>query len=112
EKEIIVNNAYRWFLGLGLYDSVPDHSTISYNRKHRFRDTSVFQDIFDEVVQLAIDERFVGGRVLVTDATHIQASANKNKYKTVLVEESPQEYLKELEAAVNEKREQNGKQPF
>lgn len=109
ERDITVNVAYRWFLGLGLHDKVPDHSTISYNRKHRFRDTSVFQDLFDEVVQLAVDQRFVGGRVLATDSTHIRASANKNKYNTVWVEESPREYLEELEAAVNEKREQHGK---
>ena len=35
EKEIRVNVAYRWFLGLNLTDSVPDHSTISWNRRTR-----------------------------------------------------------------------------
>ncbi len=37
EQEVKVNVAYRWFLGLGFSDSVPDHSTISQNRRRRFK---------------------------------------------------------------------------
>jgi len=85
EQEIIPHAAYRWFLGLGLTDPVPDHSTISWNRTKRFVDTDVFQEIFDEVVQLAIHHRMVAGRVLVSDSTHIQASANKNRYTIQVV---------------------------
>lgn len=29
EREVQTNLAYRWFLGLGLTDGVPDHTTIS-----------------------------------------------------------------------------------
>ncbi|MFS8215926.1 transposase, partial [Paenibacillus sp. S29] len=46
EREIQTNLAYRWFLGLGLTDKVPDHTTISWNRRTRFKDTTIFQDIF------------------------------------------------------------------
>jgi transposase len=35
EQEIQVNVAYRWFLGLDLDERVPDHSTISQNRRRR-----------------------------------------------------------------------------
>ena len=48
-KDIVVNVAYRWFLGLGLTDSIPNHSTISQNRRRRFKGTDVFQKIFDEI---------------------------------------------------------------
>ena len=34
QKEIEMNVAYRWFLGLKFKDSVPHHSTISWNRQH------------------------------------------------------------------------------
>ncbi|WP_139070854.1 transposase, partial [Paenibacillus sp. KS1] len=54
EREIQTNLAYRWFLGLGLTDKVPDHSTISWNRRTRFKDTDIFQDVFDEIVLQAI----------------------------------------------------------
>ncbi|MFP3513475.1 transposase, partial [Peribacillus sp. SIMBA_075] len=63
EKEIQANIAYRWFLGYSLVDRVPDHSTISFNRKGRFEDTSVFEEIFDETVRQAQAEGFVSGRV-------------------------------------------------
>lgn len=112
EQEVIPNAAYRWFLGLGLRDSVPDHSTISWNRTKRFKDTNVFQDIFDEVVQVAIHHHMVAGRVLVTDSTHIQANANKNRYTMQTVTETPHEYLGELEQAVNEDRELHEKKPL
>ena len=36
EQEIEVNMAYRWFLGLDIGERVPDHSTISQNRRRRF----------------------------------------------------------------------------
>jgi transposase len=112
EQEIIPHAAYRWFLGLGLTDPVPDHSTISWNRTKRFAGTNVFQEIFDEVVQLAIHHRMVAGRVLVTDSTHIQANANKNRYTMQVVTETPHDYLGELEKAVNEDREVHEKKPL
>ncbi|RLM62358.1 transposase, partial [Halorubrum sp. Atlit-9R] len=67
EREVQTNLAYRWFLGLGLTDRVPDHTTISWNRRTRFKDTTVFQDIFDEIVLQAVSHRMIGGRVLISD---------------------------------------------
>ncbi len=112
EQEIIPNAAYRWFLGLSFSDSVPDHSTISWNRNNRFKGTTAFQDIFDEVVHLAIHHHMVAGRLLISDSTHIQANANKNAYTMQVVTDQPHEYLVELEKAVNEDREAHGKKPL
>ena len=52
-------------LGLNINDPVPHHSTISWNRRTRFKDTTIFQDIFDEIVLQAINHDMVGGRVLL-----------------------------------------------
>jgi transposase len=109
EQEINLNIGYRWFLGLGLSQKAPDHTTISWNRRTRFKDTTVFQDIFDEIVRLAIEHRMVAGRVLITDSTHIKAKANKNKYVIQTVEQTPYEYTQELDKAVDEDRKQLGK---
>jgi transposase len=35
-KEVQVDVAYRWFLGMSLTDKVPDASTFSQNRRRRF----------------------------------------------------------------------------
>lgn len=67
EREVQMNIAYRWFLGLNFDDSVPDHTTISWNRRTLFKDTNIFQDIFDEIVVLAMNHRMVSGRALMTD---------------------------------------------
>ncbi|MDN5709296.1 MAG: IS1182 family transposase, partial [Planococcus sp. (in: firmicutes)] len=112
EKEIQANIAYRWFLGYSLVDRVPDHSTISFNRKGRFEDTSVFEEIFDETVRQAQAEGFVSGRVLLSDSTHVKANANKNKFLRVAKTEKVVRYLGELEQAVQQDRAAHGKKPL
>ena len=42
-KEIEVNVAYRWFLGLGFHDPVPHFSTFGKNYKRRFEGTDLFE---------------------------------------------------------------------
>lgn len=97
EQEICVNIAYRWFLGLELGDSVPDHSTISQLRRRKFRGTKVFQEIFDEVVRTCIEAGLVSGKLLLTDSTHILASASKDRREVIEVPDTPSEYMKRLD---------------
>ncbi|MFA7056101.1 MAG: transposase [Candidatus Cloacimonadales bacterium] len=52
-KEIQVNVAYRWFLGFKLTDKIPHSSVFSQNRRRRFTDSSVFQEIFEDIVEQA-----------------------------------------------------------
>ncbi|MBZ9608302.1 IS1182 family transposase [Clostridium estertheticum] len=111
-KEIEVNVAYRWFLGLSLTDTIPDHSTISQNRRRRFKGTDVFQKIFDEVVFKAINLKMVTGKILYTDSTHLKANANKRKLVKIEVEKTPKEYVAELNKAVEEDRINHGKKPL
>ena len=58
-RDIQVNVAYRWFLGLNLTDKIPDASTLSQNRRRRFNDSDVYQNIFDEIVFQAMKKRLV-----------------------------------------------------
>ena len=45
-KEVQVNVAYRWFLGMGLTEKVIHASTLSQNRIRRFNGTDIFERIF------------------------------------------------------------------
>lgn len=108
-REVQCNAAYRWYLRLKLTDKVPDASTLSQNRRRRFRDSDVYQKLFDEIVELAMKRGLVSGEVLYTDATHLKASANKNKFDVVQVEVKPVEYLAQLEQAIEEDRAEEGK---
>ena len=67
-REIEVNVAYRWFLGLRLTDPVFDASTLSRTGGGGTTTTSVAQDIFDRIVEQAIRPGLVDGTVLYTDS--------------------------------------------
>lgn len=116
EQEVKVNLAYRWFLGLDLAEAVPDHSTISQNRRRRFKNSPLFQEIFDNIVSRCVEEGLVTGEVIVTDSTHIKASASRQRVEKILVAKTPTEYMQtleqeaqRLEAELQRRREAAGK---
>lgn len=111
-REIEVNVAYRWFLGLRLTDKVFDASTFSQNRRRRFDGTEIAQQIFDRIVEQAIGYGLVGGAVLYTDSTHLKASANKGRFDKELVAKSRAAYWDDLDAAIKEDRAAHGKKPL
>ncbi|MBQ6346030.1 MAG: IS1182 family transposase [Clostridia bacterium] len=112
EEEINYNIAYKWFCGLELTEKAPDATTISQNRRRRFRDNNIAEQIFNEILRQCITKGLVGGAILYTDSTHIKAKANKHKKKQVVVEQTPKSYLKELDEQVDLDRKVLGKKPF
>lgn len=111
-REIEVNVAYRWFLRLRLTEPVFDASTLSQNRRRRYNDSTVAQDIFDAIVEQAIRHGLVDGTVLYTDSTHLKANANKNRYDKAVVAKSRADYWDALDRAVEADREAHGKPPL
>ena len=111
-REIEVNVAYRWFLRLKLTDGVFDASTLSQNRRRRYNDTRIAQEIFDRIVEQAMAHGFVDGHVLYTDSTHLKANANKNKYDLTMASKSRATYWDALDAAIDEDRAAHGKKPM
>ena len=111
-RDIQVNVAYRWFLGFGLTDKVPDASTISQNRRRRFSESTIYQEIFDEIVVQAVNRKMVDGSILYSDSTHLKANANKNKFEVREVQKSTREYIHRLEEDITKDREDHGKKPL
>ncbi len=111
-REIEVNVAYRWFLRLKLTDKVFDASTLSQNRRRRYQDVSVAQDIFDHIVEQAIGHGLVDGTVLYTDSTHLKANANKNKWDKEVIVKSRSAYWEALDLAIEEDRAAHAKKPL
>ena len=103
------NMAYRRFLKYKLEDSVPHHSTLSQNRRRRFQESNVYQEIFDEVVFLAMSRGMVDGRHLYTDSTHLKANANKKKFELKEVEKSTRDYIKALNEDIDKDRKAHNK---
>ena len=111
-REIEVNVAYRWFLRLKLTDPVFDASTLSQNRRRRYADTSVAQDVFDAIVEQAVGHGLVDGTTLYTDSTHLKASANKNRFDMAILAKSRADYWEALDAAVEAERATHGQAPL
>ena len=87
EQRIQTDVALRWYLGLDLFDRVPDHSTISQLRRRKPTFRKIFRLLFEEVVCQCIKKGLVSGRVVATDSTHIKANASISSEELI---ESPQ----------------------
>jgi transposase len=78
-REVQVNFAYRWFCKLGIEHKIPDHSAFSRGRNERFRDSGIFRQVFERVVNACIAADLVGGEGFAVDASLIAADANKQR---------------------------------
>ena len=111
-KEIEVNVAYRWFLGLGLTDEVPHFSTFGKNYKRRFEGTDIFEQIFTRILEECIKNKLVKPKEIFVDATHVKACANNKKYSKEAVEEEALFYSEQLDKEIGLDREAHGKKPL
>ncbi len=78
-KEIEVNVAYCWFLGLDMLDSLPHFSIFRKNYILRFQDTDVFEQIFSHILKECMKHHLVDTSVIFADTTHVKACANSKK---------------------------------
>jgi transposase len=65
----------RRFLGYGLSERLPSHATLSYANCVRFAGSSVFEQLFTQVLAQCRQAGLLDGGRLVVDATHVEASA-------------------------------------
>ena len=111
-EEVKVNIAYRWFLGYGISDRIPDASVIWQNRIRRFNGTYIPRQIFNEILKQAIEHKLVDVKILYSDSTHLKANANKNKYSEEQVTVESQRYISDLNRDINADRIAHGKKPL
>lgn len=111
-KEIEVNVAYRWFLGLDFTDSVPHFTTFGKNYTRRFKDTDIFEQIFARILEECIKHKLVEPSEVFVDATHVKACANSKKVKKEVVRQEALFYEKRLKEEIDAEREAYGKKPL
>ena len=51
--------AYRWFLGLSMFDEISNYSTWSQNYIRRYKESNVFNKIFETILNQAIKYKFI-----------------------------------------------------
>lgn len=111
-KEIEVNVAYRWFLGLGMFDKPPHFSTFSKNYTRRFKDTDLFEQIFSRILEECYKLKLIDHREVFVDATHVKAHANSRKKRRKIAKAETLFYEKQLRKELNVDRQEHGKKPF
>ena len=110
-REIEVNIAYRWFLGYGMYESIPHFSTYGKNYSRRFEGTGLFEKIFVRVLAEVDACGFLDMEQVFIDGTHIKANANSHKYEEQVFLKEARHYEKELQEEIKKDREAHGKKP-
>ena len=111
-KEIEVNMAYKWFLGLDVTEKVPHFTTFGKNYTRRFKDTDLFEQIFTHILEECIKHKFVNPKEVFVDATHVKACANGKKYTTEVVREEALFYEEQLKKEITDDRIDHGKKPL
>ena len=111
-KEIEVNVAYRWFLGLEMQEQVPHFSTFGKNYTRRFKDTDLFEQIFSHILMECYKFKLVDPTEVFVDATHVKARANNKKMQKRIAHEEALFYEELLKKEIDEDREKHGKKPL
>jgi transposase len=74
-REAQVNLAIRWFIGYGLHDALPDHSTLTRIRQRWGADQ--FRRIFERTVRACMEAKIAKGEIVHIDASLIRADVSR-----------------------------------
>jgi transposase, IS5 family len=71
----------RLFVGLGLYDAVPDHATLTLFKQRMQKHDGIkgFKAIFDGIIKQAMEKGVRFGSVQIVDSVHTVANVNNDK---------------------------------
>ena len=72
-QEIQLNIAYRWFCGFELGEKIPDHSTFSKTRVRKWNESSLFPQIFLEIVRCCMEQKLIDGKEMASAGSYIPA---------------------------------------
>lgn len=111
-EECKTNIAYKWYLGVSMEEKIPNYSTWSQNYRRRYKNSTIFYEIFLRILFQTYDYGFIDATTIFGDGTHEKANANKNKSINKEIEIEPKVYENELLKAINEYRIKNRKKPF
>lgn len=85
-----------FFIDHDINDRVPDHSTICKTRQRI--PTEVFEQVFNHILGLCVQEGMVSGKVQSIDTAYINANASLDRMMEVkMVDRMPNEYLEEIQ---------------
>ena len=95
--ELQCNMALRWFVGLNLDQDAWDASTFSQNRRRRFDESGLLEQLFDDTIKRAMAAGLVS-RHVSADGTLVRANASFKSFVPIEVALDPAEYKRRLRA--------------
>ncbi|EOS60297.1 hypothetical protein C815_00818 [Firmicutes bacterium M10-2] len=110
--ECQLNAAYRWFLGLGFDQKIPNYSTWCQNYRRRYAGTDIFEQIFQLILESCFKEGYIQLESVFGDSTHQKANANKHHYMIEQIQVAEKAYTQQLNDEINEDRADHGKKPL
>jgi IS5 family transposase len=75
-ETVSLHMAHRWFIGYDLDEDLPDHSSLSKIRERY--GMQIFQQFFEQIVELCVEAGLVWGEELYFDSTKVDANAAIN----------------------------------
>ena len=106
ERELMKHLRYRmdwlWFCDLDLDDPIPDHSVLSKARRRW--GVEVFEDVFEEVLQLCVEAGLVDSKTVYADSTVLKADASTDS-------RIPRQLWEQLEKGLDESSADTGRTP-
>lgn len=97
EQRVQADVALRRYLGLDLFERVPDHSTISQLRRRKPAFRKAFRWLFGEMVRQCVEKGLVSGCLVVMDFIHVKANASRASGYEVDAEEAAGNYWGRLD---------------
>lgn len=104
-EEILLNLAYRWYIGYDLDEEIPNHSIFSKARA-RFG-KKLFLEIFENILAKCMDLGLVSKEGVLIDSTIVKADASIQSLVEVNI--SPEQYWKQLDKKEKPKNKLAGK---
>jgi len=95
--ELQCNMALRWFVGLNLDQDAWDASTFCQNRRRRFDESGLLEQVFDDTIKRAMAAGLVS-RHISADGTLVRANASFKSFVPIEVALDPAEYKRRLRA--------------
>ena len=83
EERVTFDLTFKYFVGLGVDEKAPDHSTLTYfkNRLIAGKGKSAYDELLYEILRQAVNKGVQFGSIQIVDATHTIADVNTDKDK-------------------------------
>jgi len=106
-REAHVNIAMRWFIGYGLHETLPDHSSLTRIRQRWGAER--FRKIFKRTVEACLKAKIVTAEVVHIDASLIRANVSWDSLVERHVEDVLDENNSDTEIDIEKRERQSGK---